>query len=58
MGAITRQHIVQPLVSRHRFTPATPDLVRSTAQAALRGRFSDKVFSRVDLIVFASISYL
>jgi hypothetical protein len=38
------------LVGRHRFTAATPDLVRSVAEAALRGGFLDKVFSRVDLI--------
>src|SRR3984893_7748767 len=48
--AITRQHIAQPLVTRHRFTAATPDLVRLTAEAAFRGGFLDKVLSRVDLI--------
>jgi hypothetical protein len=35
--AITRQHIAQPLVAHHRFTVATPDLVRLSAQAALGG---------------------
>jgi len=50
IGAISRQHIAQPLVTRNRCTTATPDLVRSTAEAALGGGFVDKVLSRVDLI--------
>jgi hypothetical protein len=46
---ITLQRLAQPLVARHYFTATTPDLVGPTAEAAVRGSFFDKVFSRVDL---------
>jgi hypothetical protein len=48
--AVTRQLIVQPSITRHRFAATAPDLIGLAAQAASRGGFLDEVFGGIDLI--------
>jgi hypothetical protein len=48
--AVTRQLIVQPSITRHRFAAIAPDLVGLAAQAASRGGVLDEVFGGNDLI--------
>jgi len=42
--AVTRQLIVQPSITRHRFAAIAPDLIGLAAQAASRGGVLDEVF--------------